>query len=199
LYFRNRFYSPMLGRFVQRDPVRRRNLYEFVSGSPTSLLDPLGLEEKKDEKTWQVTNKSPLGADWQYKGNDPWLPTSTEPLTTVITGHGMAQALLHFRRNYCYTFKCQEKTCKATVPHEAEAFTNEFYPVNHWKWEGGDPIGQDFQAYKKGLADGHPMPGEVEKAQKACEAGTADNCGENGDNKQGNEGEGNGDAGGDQQ
>jgi len=48
-YFRNRYYSPLLGRFVQRDPMGYGdgwNLHEFVSGSSISLLDPLGLWDR---------------------------------------------------------------------------------------------------------------------------------------------------------
>jgi len=45
-YFRNRSYSPRLGRFLQRDPTGYAdgmNLYEMVKGSPIALSDPLGL------------------------------------------------------------------------------------------------------------------------------------------------------------
>jgi len=46
-YYRNRYYSPVLGRFLQRDPAGYQDgmsLYFFTSGSPTSLSDPLGLQ-----------------------------------------------------------------------------------------------------------------------------------------------------------
>ena len=42
-YFRNRSYSPRLGRFMQRDPVGYvdgMNLYEFVAGAPVCEVDP---------------------------------------------------------------------------------------------------------------------------------------------------------------
>ena len=45
-YFRNRYYSPVLGRFLQRDPMEYEdgtNLYEFGLGCPVNILDPLGL------------------------------------------------------------------------------------------------------------------------------------------------------------
>jgi len=44
-YFRNRYYSPELGRFVERDPagyVDGMGLYEFVQSRPTSGKDPYG-------------------------------------------------------------------------------------------------------------------------------------------------------------
>ena len=45
-YFRNRHYSPTLGRFAQRDPMGYADgmgLYEFVNGRPIRMLDPHGL------------------------------------------------------------------------------------------------------------------------------------------------------------
>jgi len=45
-YFRNRYLSPVLGRFLQRDPVvygDGMNLYEFVGSRPISEQDHLGL------------------------------------------------------------------------------------------------------------------------------------------------------------
>jgi len=45
-YFRNRYYSPVLGRFLQRDPsgyADGMNLYEFVRSAPLGGDDPLGL------------------------------------------------------------------------------------------------------------------------------------------------------------
>ena len=47
LYFRNRFYDPALGRFLQRDPVwdagNVGGWYTFVGGGPASGTDPSGL------------------------------------------------------------------------------------------------------------------------------------------------------------
>jgi RHS repeat-associated protein len=48
LYYRARYYSPLRGRFLQRDPVSYwagPNLYAYVSSRPTVLLDPTGLQE----------------------------------------------------------------------------------------------------------------------------------------------------------
>jgi RHS repeat-associated protein len=47
-YFRNRYYSPDLGRFISRDPLGYDagdiNLYRFVGNNPYGGLDPMGLE-----------------------------------------------------------------------------------------------------------------------------------------------------------
>jgi RHS repeat-associated protein len=46
LYYRNRYYSAELGRFLSRDPVQLMDtdsLYSYVEDRPTAWLDPLGL------------------------------------------------------------------------------------------------------------------------------------------------------------
>lgn len=46
-YFRNRWMSPTMGRFISRDPIRYKagdiNLYRFVGNNPFGLTDPMGL------------------------------------------------------------------------------------------------------------------------------------------------------------
>jgi RHS repeat-associated protein len=53
VYYGYRYYSPMLGRWGNRDPIEEDggdNLYAFVSGSPVSSIDLLGL--------WAITRVS---------------------------------------------------------------------------------------------------------------------------------------------
>jgi RHS repeat-associated protein len=45
-YFKNRYYDPVHGRFISRDPegmVDGPNLYAFVNNNPVNFVDPLGL------------------------------------------------------------------------------------------------------------------------------------------------------------
>lgn len=54
-YYRNRYYNPVLCRFMQRDPLGYKdgmNLYAYVSNNPVRYIDPLGTEE--DEKCWGI-------------------------------------------------------------------------------------------------------------------------------------------------
>ncbi|MBL4847828.1 MAG: RHS repeat-associated core domain-containing protein, partial [Planctomycetes bacterium] len=50
LYFRNRFYDPEVGRFLQRDPVwdagNVGGQYSFVGSGPASGVDPMGLQQQ---------------------------------------------------------------------------------------------------------------------------------------------------------
>jgi RHS repeat-associated protein len=49
MYYRFRYYSPDLGRFISRDPIdyegSRWNLYSYVTNRTTTRTDPQGLEE----------------------------------------------------------------------------------------------------------------------------------------------------------
>ncbi len=50
-YYRARYYSPILGRFISKDPIGFSggiNLYAYVRNNPVNLRDPLGLCEKCD-------------------------------------------------------------------------------------------------------------------------------------------------------
>jgi len=45
-YYRARYYDPMDGRFISKDPISFAggiNLYSYVGGNPVSFVDPLGL------------------------------------------------------------------------------------------------------------------------------------------------------------
>jgi len=63
MYFRNRYYSLGLGRFLGRDSAGRRygsNLYQYVRSNPYYHVDPLGLEEL----AYPILALSPSGK-WQ--------------------------------------------------------------------------------------------------------------------------------------
>ncbi|MFH0790210.1 MAG: LamG-like jellyroll fold domain-containing protein [Candidatus Omnitrophota bacterium] len=54
-YYRNRIYSPELGRFLQRDPqgyVDGVNLYAYVRNNPLRYLDPFGWSARQKQSCW---------------------------------------------------------------------------------------------------------------------------------------------------
>ena len=51
-YFKNRYYSPALGRFLQPDPLvysDSLNIYSYAVNDPLNMIDPLGLESCKNK------------------------------------------------------------------------------------------------------------------------------------------------------
>src|SRR5262249_36034955 len=62
--FRNRDYSPTLGRWMQVDPMTYRagdaNLYRYAENEPTNATDPVGLKPNKIQVTI-VTDDTPWG------------------------------------------------------------------------------------------------------------------------------------------
>ncbi len=80
-YYRARWYSPALGRFMSRDPLGYAdgvNLYAYVGNNPVSFVDPWGLKASSiipteswewksfNEMTWwEVANKVYDNRDWE--------------------------------------------------------------------------------------------------------------------------------------
>ena len=64
--YRNRMYSPQLGRFLQRDPSGYQdgiNLYAFERNNPLRYLDAMGLSARQGQSFWDFLVPSAYGAD----------------------------------------------------------------------------------------------------------------------------------------
>jgi RHS repeat-associated protein len=83
--YRNRTYSPRLGRFVQTDPIgfsaREVNLYRYVSNSAINLSDPEGLETPSyDPDAWNDPAYRDSNNCYSYACNRPGVrPSDTKP------------------------------------------------------------------------------------------------------------------------
>jgi RHS repeat-associated protein len=81
-YYKARYYSPTIGRFLQPDPIGYAsgslNLYEYCYSDPVNLSDPLGLTPVGDNSSSSPASSRMLQANAQYNVNVP--PTEgTEP------------------------------------------------------------------------------------------------------------------------
>jgi RHS repeat-associated protein len=100
--YRNRVYSPDLGRFLQTDPIRFDagdvNLYRYVSNNPVNYVDPLGLEDLN------LFNNGFLGI-----GREPLRKYVTrapdDKKTYTVGGHGNESSILDGNRNRTMTPK----------------------------------------------------------------------------------------------
>lgn len=74
-YYRARYYDPMAGRFISKDPIGFAggdvNLYGYVQNNPVNLIDPSGLCK------WVG-----IGPKWVFYGN--WEFNNTIPSTKIV-------------------------------------------------------------------------------------------------------------------
>jgi RHS repeat-associated protein len=81
-YYRARYYSPEMGRFLQRDPIGYSdgmNLYEYVHSNPLKYYDPFG-----------AATKQPMGkvGRWQRELQEEWDDPSRSWVWTLMKIEG---------------------------------------------------------------------------------------------------------------
>jgi RHS repeat-associated protein len=94
VYYLYRFYSPQLGRWINRDPIEEAggiNLYGFVGNNGVSGIDPLGLHFQPPVTT--IPNMSPKLPDLDSLGWNPWR-TTNHVITLIFTAENDLKSIL---------------------------------------------------------------------------------------------------------
>jgi RHS repeat-associated protein len=140
--FRNRRYSPTLGRFISRDPMRYNagdlNLYRFVGNSPMDVLDPMGLFCVKlwESRQWGQfhglyyrTEKRNVIVDVRavHGEDDGDLFSFNAYRLFYVYKRGLITTTTEF---CCETNKCGEKTCQTKT--NKETTVEDFYELANW-------------------------------------------------------------------
>jgi RHS repeat-associated protein len=103
VYYGYRYYSPSLGRFINRDPIEEAggiNLYAFVGNNPVSRWDVLGMDDDDDDPPWippRITTDTPKQKDpdwgnyvssfgWTEYTLDFWAQTFKQHSTWIGSG-----------------------------------------------------------------------------------------------------------------
>jgi RHS repeat-associated protein len=83
-FYRNRAYSPTLGRFLQTDPIGTQggvNLYAYAGNDPVNLLDPMGTVAQSESPT-QSTQAASVPQSTQAGSGPPSAPAGNAPSNT---------------------------------------------------------------------------------------------------------------------
>jgi RHS repeat-associated protein len=106
--YRNRTYSPRLGRFVQTDPIRFAgddvNLYRYAGNSVVALRDPSGL------KWEEVGGTERIVVGWKRTGSIRWIIGPTDSIGLGIVEAGSAS----YEATVSIDCKCGTETRKAS-------------------------------------------------------------------------------------
>jgi RHS repeat-associated protein len=87
-YYRNRYYSPTLQRFISPDPLGWNagiNFYSYVNNDPINFVDPLGLDKKR-RGTTKTTD--PLGGNGKNASDVIIAIIGTAIATVAVAGGG---------------------------------------------------------------------------------------------------------------
>lgn len=98
VYYKNRYYSSALGRFISRDALQYGawpNPYEYVKSAPVTRTDPLGLIDYMPQGSWAIVDwdpspdgsviRTPRGNEWRKEGGTwrLYIPVPPKPKPRV--------------------------------------------------------------------------------------------------------------------
>jgi RHS repeat-associated protein len=89
-YYRARYYSPQLGRFISEDPAglaAGTNFYAYVGGDPVSLIDPLGLcanQATASHCLWVAAQAKGVSIGLDILGAIPVVGNATSATTAIV-------------------------------------------------------------------------------------------------------------------
>ena len=98
--YRMRFYNPLLGTFIGRDPAESDlNLYRFVRSNPTIWTDPSGLVEVKTTKANPPNEHGGYCVEWEFKLEHP-APPGGGYIVQHITAYDSARGVHGAQADY---------------------------------------------------------------------------------------------------
>jgi RHS repeat-associated protein len=159
-YYRNRYYSPQLGRFISQDPLGLgggTNFYAYVGGDPVNFIDPLGLCFLGKDLAQQYLNMyGGNGWDaWDHIRNDR---DSTKPVIPGTSSEAMRNA-----EHYLYAYAnvqenpyLWEPMILSTIGYNTEKFwanVGEYYGLWNSPWTYSIPTTDELKAGIEGADD----------------------------------------------
>jgi len=129
-YYRARYYDPMEGRFISKDPISSAggdvNLYGYVQNNPVSFRDPLGLERQpvQTDPAWDSTNPTP--GDKSYYITHPVGPTNPDYLPDPASTVGTAAIFNILEKSKNTLLRCSGKVL-GIITNFLDPFPNDAY------------------------------------------------------------------------
>jgi RHS repeat-associated protein len=145
-YFRARYYSSELWRFVSRDPIGQVddvNLYAYVGNNPVNFIDPSWTKEKSflannEWNVWVFNSWSPFFKPWHttlyfiYWWQDyllSYFPSGSEAPFTSTEGQDMFFSTVPWQNSY-FDYKNELKEFRE---YAISNYSKDFEIINLWK------------------------------------------------------------------